>query len=299
MKALSLFAGFALLLMPVLPCSAAESPAAAGEEKNMLPVVLERSLNCAFVPVRAFFFVLTPGLYRKLPAQVMLPPQADNGGERWHFGVGLTVPRGLGTIRHALLVEGEGGALAFAPPRPLRLNDGSRFRSSDEIREHLQQRKKVLESWDVQQRVQFESLERLRSDAEVIGNLGRIAEKAEELQRVRSEINDLEKDLESLKRFIKLASKALPPHNFVRRRLSLTQQLEELVRVAGAMEASERQRKAGGEAKLQQELSLVEATRDDDYDALRVQLSSLRKQRVELEEKYMGAAGTNDEYQVP
>jgi len=204
-------------------------------------------------------------------------------------------------LQHALLAEAEGGAQVFLPPRLLPLNQENLFGASvDNLREHLQQRKKSLESWQVQLRVQRESLERLRADAEVIGNLGRIAERAEELQRVRAQIRDIEKDMQSLQRFLKLASKGPEPRNFVRRHHTLTQQLDELVRSARDMEAGERQRKNKGEAELNRDLKLVEATRDDDYDALREELSKVRRERAALEEKLMRGAGKeSDDYKPP
>lgn len=281
------------------------APLAAGAQQAAgVRIILDRSAQCDFVPARAFFIIDFGGdRVEKLAAEVMVAHGEASAAEpgTWYFGAGLIVPPGTKLLQHALLVEGGGGAQVYLPPRMLMLTDENLFgASADNLREFLLQRKSKLESWQVQLRVQRDSLERLRADADVIGNLGRIAERAEELQRVRMQTGDVEKDMQNLQRFIRLASKGPEPRNFVRRKHSLTEQLDELVRAARDMEAGERQRKNRSELDLHRDLKLVETTRNDNYDALREELSALRRKRMALEEQYMRAAGREeDDYKPP
>ncbi len=255
-------------------------------------VIIDRGVLCPFTPVSADFLLELPGYALIVPAQVIVP---GTKGQKFHVGTAVELPEELSTLQYSLILRGDGGSIKFVPPHILPLS-AVRKRTLEGLRERLAQRKKLLESWRVQERVQHDSLERLREDAEVIGNLGRIAEKAEELKRVRLEIAGTEKDIQNLQRFLKLASKSAEPQNFVKRRAILNQQLEELVKQARAMEAGERERKVTGETKLQRELRLVEETRTDDYDVLRDELSRLRESRKILEEKYMELS-RSDEYQ--
>ena len=286
------------------PSQASRAPAAAPANSRGNLILLDRSAPCAFTPLRAYFVVdFGSDRVYKLPAEVMIADEEGRAGKPglWYFGVGLPIVEGIEVLQHALLVQGEAGNELFLPPRLLSLAGDNTFGASpDALREHLTERKKTLESWRVQLRVQEESLERLRADAEVIGNLGRVAERTEDLERTRAHLAGVQKDMQNLERFLRLASKGAEPKNFVRRRAELTTQLEELARAARDMEAGESSRKSTGEADLHRDVKLVEMTRDENYDALREELAGLRKRRIALEEKYMSSASReNDDYKPP
>ena len=240
-------------------------------------VILNRTVELDFEPKDAFFLLDNGSEITKVPVQFALTEQPKKT-----FVSSLLLQDQGNEIKQAFIVSGTNGEFRFFD-----FAEQSLTANVEILKKELDKLKENLESWKVQLRVQGESLERLRSDATYIGNLGRIAEKTTELERVNNQIKHLKDDIENLNRFIALVGKTPQPRNFTRRQTTLTEQLGEIAQAAKLLEASERGRKAQGETDLQQDIHLVEMARDEDYDSLRLSLKNLRQIRSELEDSFM------------
>lgn len=275
---------FALIFLALLTCSSN-----AFTQEQSIEVVVSRLVKTSFEPKEAFFILNLNEEVQKVPVKLWITDPNDTkteGSDLYrYFGTLFKLPATQESFQEALLILGNNGEGEFFPFKTHQTVDD--VVSNEELLNLLQKQKEAIESWRVQLRVQSESLERLRSDAEIIGNLGKIAEKTTELQRMKIQRRNLDRDMENLKRFIKIAGKTPKPHNFTRRQNMLTEQLEEIAKAAKAMEAGERDRKNQSESELQQQLHMVEETRDEDYDALRERLKALRQEKVALEDSYM------------
>lgn len=184
------------------------------------------------------------------------------------------------------LLVGTSTQYAFVPSQSWDLRHKEIFRGSIEaLREQLLRQKEVLRSWEMQSKAQDDSLARLRSDADVIANLGRIVDLKEETDRATAEVRDLDKDIATLKKFLTLGKGSLAPSSVLAREGQLTRQLTELAEAAKSAEANEGVRRSGTEADFKHKLSIIEATRLEDYDLLQRDLVRLRKNRIELERR--------------
>ncbi len=234
--------------------------------------IVQRQVDLEFVPESAFF-ILQDDTVTKQAADAWVQ---NSENKQWVFGVYHKPVKAS-----ALLVFGAAGETAFFP---FEAQDETFSKLSlDSAKELLREKNEVLDSIKVQLRVQNDTLERLRSDAEVIGNLGRITEKTSEYRRLKGQIENLNRDIENLNSFIEMAGKGEDPRNFAARQTMLTEQLDQIVKAAQAMETGERSRRNKGESDLQRDLHLLEITRDDNYDELKAELQNLRRQRVALE----------------
>ncbi|NLF24810.1 MAG: hypothetical protein GX589_04035 [Deltaproteobacteria bacterium] len=271
--------------------------------KDML--FLDREGSFDFPVKQAFFTVVfgdeAPQRYR---AEI-LPPSSTSTepGELpvWRFGVSLERPAGIDQVEFAVLVLGEGGRYQFLPPTRQQLSGGDDHSASvDALRRSLLEKKRELESWRVQANTQDRSISRLRADAAVIGELGRIAEIAEAVEIMKEEISGLTKDMDNTGRLVRLAARGERPKNYETRQAVLTKQLDELASVVRSVESGEMGRKSASEAELQRKLRVVEAARGEDYDALQNDLLRLRHMREEMERNLSAGRGTfMDDYQLP
>ena len=143
----------------------------------------------------------------------------------------------------------------------------------------LLRRKEVLRSWDIQLEEQGKILQRLRADAEVIGGVGRIIDAQDEKQRLELEITSIDGQILNLNRLVELARSRPVPKNLSRREQQLSSQLVQLAAAAKDAERGEGQRRGEAERTLQQKLTLVEETRNEDIDLLRRELQALQAER--------------------
>lgn len=270
---------------------AAPEPAAGARAQTS--IMLKQSVEIDFTPNEAFFLVeFKSGGLRRVKA-LLLPPfeagalpgkaQEETAG-RWLAGAQVTAPQRRGKLEYSLILAGKSNRYAFFGPwqEDFSSQDGA-LDSVDNLREFLLRRKEYLHSLRVQLRAQQESLGRLRADAEVIADLGKILQVREESARVNQEALDLNKDIQTLEKFLKLARHSAAPVNFAGRQNQLTKQLTELSEAAKAAELGEIARRSLSEQELQKRLALVEMTRGEDYDSLQRELVRLRKQRLEME----------------
>jgi len=155
--------------------------------------------------------------------------------------------------------------------------------SIDNLREHLLKRKQESRSWQTQVDAQDDSLRRLRADADIVADLGRIVEVREETDRVQQSIRGFVQDQANLEEFVRLVRSGPQPRNFAARERQLTKQIVELADAAKGTETGEFARRSEAEREVQRKLGFVEQSRSLDYDALQRELVQLRKQRRDLE----------------
>ena len=253
-------------------------------------VVVDQIVKVDFPPEDAYLFVsFDQGIAMRVPA-VMVPPRGNEAQERtggdWLVGTRLRVPRGRSTVTFNIVLVGAEDNYAFVPSTTWDLTTKQTFAgSTDLLREHLLQRKQVLQSWNVQLETQEKSLKRLRADAEVIANVGRILEVREEIESVEMQTAGLQRDIESLKQKLEIVKSLPMPRSYARREHELTEQLKELALAAKRIERSELQRRARAEENIQRQLTAIETTRHEDIAQLRKELAILRRKREILEKR--------------
>jgi len=264
-------------------------------ERPGVVIVLKEALQLDFVPEEGFFLVEFEGGGLQRVKAVIVPlfrtEAQEKGSEpglpgRFLAGARVVASAAEGRLQYSLILVGKSERYAFVGPKEMAL--GASFAADtldlvDNLRQQLLRRKENLRSLEVQIRTQEESLGRLRADADVIGDLGRIVEVKEEINKLNEESVGLDKDIQTLERFLKLALSGRSPKNFALRESQLTKQLAELAEAAKAAESGEIRRRSQSEQELQRKLGLVEATRNEDYEELQRTLIHLRKKRLEIE----------------
>jgi len=258
-------------------------------------ILLDQSRKLNFKPVEAFFLVAFDDQRTvRVPAMMLTDVPGSEPREDAFVlrsaGVRIIPPPGARRITFSTVFVGAGTRLEFAPPETVELTDPRvAGRSTDALREELLQRKAVLGSWRMQIQAQDESLRRLRADAEIIGEFGRIIDKKEEIEKARADSASVRKDIENLEHFLKLAKTRPAPANQVGREASLVAQVSEITQVSHAVEMTEMRRKAGAEADLQRKLAVIEATRLDDLGALESERAKLQQDYEALRQRQGGA----------
>ncbi|MDC0358290.1 hypothetical protein OAO01_05685, partial [Oligoflexia bacterium] len=275
------------LLLVLTPLSAWSKPSRAGAA-----AVLYYDMNLDFAPEAAFFFVNVGNVGKTSKLKAVLIPPYQMGSENlegtghWLAGVRVPVPRNTRKLEYSIIFIGRNGEYDFVPNVIWDLTRKKMLPGvPEELRALLNERKEVLQSWQIQLESQAGSLQRLKADADVIGNLGKAYQVDDQVAAINIEIKNVEKDISRLKKFVLLASRSTTPKNFARRELQLTQQLKELAMTSRSIEQGEALRGSQAEANLQQKLRLVEATRFSNPDQLRSELIRLRRRRLELEQK--------------
>ncbi len=244
---------------------------------------IERLVELRFVPESVLLFVIDGSSVTAIPAQFAPLPNPTISPDKyvnWLVAGRLpnTVNTSAGKVEVAALVESKESEHEFFPP--LAVEVPGQIPNVSELRAKLLARKHVLDSWQVQLKVQGDALRRLRDDADTIANFGRIIEAQDELSRSQSEFDNLGRDIENLQKFLVLIKNFPEPRNFSRREGELTRQLAMLSEVAKKSESSQDQRAASSEGEMQRKIEIVEATRDEDLDALQRRLFELRRTRA-------------------
>ncbi len=288
------------LILPEL-CGAQTAKA----EQEQSAVFLDQAHELPFSVSRGVFLLeLFDGSLLRAPATILSPsksqvvqPAADGTGattttipESVWFGASIH-PRLLDDCRvYSLLIEGTQGELFLSPSRRLASprrerseEDALRRGGLEELRSFVIARKRVQRSFEMQIELQEQQLDQLRIQADTLADLKRMLEVQDEIERVRDSIQNVAKDAETLRRFIRLAKNLPTPKGFAQREALLTRQVSELADAATAAERMEGQRRAMAQSALERNLALIESTRYDDYDALQEELLALRRKRMQQE----------------
>lgn len=294
MKSLALIPLFFWGCLVPFPAVAAEPPPSANDG-----LFIDQSRRLSFAPTDAFFLVsFDEGRVLRVGATLVrldgeLVARTDTGPITYGAGARIRPPHGARRVSFSGVFLGAPNRLEFVPPTNLELSESnSGLGAIDGLREVLLQRKAILGSWRMQAQAQEESLKRLRADAEIIGEFGRIIDTKEEIERVKSDLASVKKDIQNLDHFLKLAKTRPAPANQVGREAQLVKQLSEITQVSHSVELTELRRRTGAETELQRKLALIEATRQDDLATLTSELERLKR---ESGSKRLGAAKERDE----
>lgn len=254
-------------------------------------IYLKQILELDFEPQQAFMLVDSGrGLVMRAPV-VILPINGSaetpaSALTKWLIGTRLPNPTSGAQIVYSSIAGSRSGDRAFATPEVLSIGTQDEQPPVNELRELLLRRKQTLQSWDVQIAAQEQSLRRLRADAEVIANIDHIIEIQDEITKIKMDSKQLNQDVSALDSLLKSAKSQPDPPALPRRELQLNQQITELAAIASAAEGGKFTRRANSEVELQEQLALIEATRDIDlgqlrreYEALSIQFDQLTKHR--------------------
>ncbi|RMG40518.1 MAG: hypothetical protein D6719_10730 [Candidatus Dadabacteria bacterium] len=251
-------------------------------------IVLDSVATFSFEPRQSFFiYYFDSGPVRRREALLVKgvsPDTADNGEEKLFFaGTSVVRPPGAREVTYVLVVSGKYQRYYMTPVQKLGIDSNRLFSGSvSKLQKYIKKQQTVLESWKAQYAVQQNNLERLRRDAEIIGNLGRIVEVQQDIEREQGRLVELEEDINQLKEFIKLAGSSPPPRNFKRREVQLARDLSELADAAKRAEENEELRREDAVSMLQHKVALIEETRFEDLEALKRELAGLRQRRARI-----------------
>lgn len=241
------------------------------------------SLDLGFTPENVNFFVRysdgSVDQYKAMVSAVRLGKGADPGAARWLTAAVIKISPQRLALGYTIFAEGAGNSYYYVPNLSLDDVHEVPFEGSiDVMKAHTNARSEVLNSLTVQSQTQTDNLKRLRADAEVIANLSRIVEVKDEIEVVKSEIENLDGDLKRLKEIF-TSVRAMPaPANYYQRESELTKQQAELRKLVETAEKMESTRQSESQEEIDYKLSLIELTRYEDEDKLRQELIRLKKQ---------------------
>lgn len=265
------------------------------KENQSTALVLMRVIESDFTPEQAFFVVrFNSQVISRIPALIL--PASDRGvtepatssqdkrERRWLLGGLIEVPRQFEAFSLSALALGRSGAVAILPESFEQTKEGLVFSSAEQVlRAELAELQGKLTPLKLQMAEQENALRRLRSDAEIVGNFGRVVDAREELSKVRGLIANADKDIANLERFTRLANSYPMPKNYRAREQQLAAQLNELTDMARRAEQGEFARRQDAQTQIQERLQLLELARTENIEALQEELSILRAERERLE----------------
>lgn len=278
------YAVWALLLGGAAPAHALEPV------KKRKFALLEERVHLDFIPAQAFFLVDFNQSSSERHEGIIVPPYGFHEKQSlpasWYFGVRVPMAPGQNSLFYSLVIAGAEHGLVIVPAKQWSVGDGRESGAAiDERRETLEQKKSALKSLDLQFTEMQDSVKRLHSDAEIIGNLGRIVEKRDETDKLLRQLSDMDKVIATLNTFVSLAKGKVEPARFLTRETMLKKQLPELSEAAKRVEAEEITRKLESTRERNQSFSLIESTRYDDYNAMVSEFEKLKHKREVLEQK--------------
>ena len=253
-------------------------------------VIVDQVVSTSFPPEDVFLFVeRLNGTIERVIA-VAVPPggdenRASEGGE-WLVGSKVPVSSASEEFSFSIVLIGRGDQYLFVPPVAWNFKEGRGFSGSlDLLDEHLAKRRQVLESWDLQIDTQEQSLRRLRADAEIIADLGKIVEVREAKAQTEQDIVALRRDIEGLNESLRLARSFPKPRNLSVREAQLTRGISDLASIARTAENTEVNRRAANESDLQRKISIIESTRFDSVPTLKRTLERVKGELRRLEQR--------------
>lgn len=236
------------------------------------------TIELEFEPVTAWILLRQDdGDHRRVAAKIVaLSSRSDTAKTSWLIGTRVPPDVKGSPSSFYLIALGSHGEV-----------DG-KYSSSREVNESeasmgitLNERMRVLDNWHKQLEQQEGNLRRLRSDVDVIADIGRIVEVREESKQILKRIEDIGRDLEDLAKTVGNMKNKPAPNNFLRREAELTQQVSELASTAKRAESAAQN--AGKNGKPKSDKQLIESTKGVDPADLEKKLKELDRQRQKLE----------------
>ena len=148
---------------------------------------------------------------------------------------------------------------------------------SAELELRAQERRERIKEWEERVKEQSANLARLREDADLIANVGRIVSKEDEVERIRRDVDRFRVALMIARQRLEALQKKVSVPNEQGR---LAQVTVELAALAAAVKKSEQQaeeRISSASTELQDKLALIESTKNERIDLLKKELEELRK----------------------
>lgn len=220
----------------------------------------------------------------------VVPPQRlgkDSAAvSRWWLAAPLRIPIGARSVTWVGRVISPSGAISFTVPRDRSLLEVD---GVDQIRAEVKQ----LSTQTSDASKGLVNLEKemtsLRSEAEVIGNFGRIIDAQEDLGRVESELSQLADESLSVEKFLQKAQNFAVPLGQVAREQQLIREIAVIAEATQKTERTELMRKASSERDGRRMMAALEAARapvarQPGYQAsLKAELARLIAVREQLE----------------
>lgn len=201
---------------------------------------------------------------------------ADGGIRRYEAGAMIPARLAESAESISIVVMSAGGELAVSSHRAVTATAGGIEEAVDRLREELLKSREQLRSWELQVDEQERSIARLRADAGVVANLGKILEIEGRAAEAKQHLEALQRDIELLQQFTQRSARLTEPVNYSLRLNQLTRSVAELAEEAKRAEVGEIRRRAEGEEIVRERLRLIERTRAYDIDVLTAELERLR-----------------------
>jgi hypothetical protein len=152
-----------------------------------------------------------------------------------------------------------------------------------ELQARVRERRESIKEWEGKVSEQSANLVRLREDADLITNVGRIVSKEDEVEVMRRDSERLRSALVTAQqRVAALQQKVFIP-NEQGRFAQLTSELSTLASAVKKSEEQAEQRFSSASSELQEKLALIESTKNDRIDLLKKELEELRKESLSKE----------------
>jgi hypothetical protein len=197
----------------------------------------------------------------------------STGGKVFVVGAKVDEDRGPVAVVSWRLI-GEGGA-DFSTPFQQVKEAGRITRSGSNLKGEILSRRGALKELRSELGRDVYNLKRLRVEAGRKADLGKIIQIEEDTRRINDETEAIARDIKNLQDSLEIVKEMREPLRFEKRKVTLTEQLSELAKVALAAEQTASSRKKSSEIELEQKLSLIDSTRFDDLDELEAEYRSV------------------------
>jgi hypothetical protein len=258
------------------------------EASNKKTLLIHHQAELTFDPQEVIFYPLADNSISEIFQGTLIKrtaPDASRDTHEWSAGAVIERESVPPQIVTGVLYLGSRGERMFFPGVKVAPLESPK-QGADRQREELLKAKTELKSLEIQVTTQDATLLRLREDASVIGNLGKIIEVKDEVERVKAQSTMVEQDITHLKQFLTLARNQPTPQNYGLRERTLTSQVRELATAAKEAESHEFSRRARTQGDLQKKLALIEQARKEHFDELQKTLEKLKAQRATLEKEH-------------
>ncbi len=206
---------------------------------------------------------------------------SSTGGRLFIFGA--IIPSSFGTLTNiAWRIVGENNA-EYATP--LKLIEKNKLIEDypEGIKRNIISRKSELQALNLELNREVFNLKRLRVEAGRKADLGKIIQLEEEARSIEDSISAISRDVENLKDSLEIVKEMKEPARFEKRRVTLTEQLSDLARAALDAEQSASSRKHSSQLQLEENLTIIDATRFDDLEELEAEYLSLTGKEFKAE----------------
>lgn len=165
-------------------------------------------------------------------------------------------------------------------PQVVWSNTPQQVLTTQSLREYIAAKREELKNLQKTVKTQEDTLERLQSDAEVIGKIRGLLRLKEEVEDLTQQSRSVEQDKNALEEFIRIARLADVPTGYNAREAQLQRSTAELAEIAkrGEVDKKRREKEAGS---VSQKLKTIEAAKKLNEQALLKRISELKKRNAQ------------------